>query len=44
MYTAQSKKISIIAILEILNKYSDKDHRLSASEEAAKAFEDEINK
>jgi hypothetical protein len=30
MYTGQSKKITIIAILDILNKYSDADHRLSA--------------
>ena len=29
MYTAQTKKISIIAILNILNKYSDQEHRLS---------------
>jgi predicted DNA-binding transcriptional regulator YafY len=30
MYTPQPKKITIIAILDILNKYSDGDNRLSA--------------
>ncbi|MDR0854013.1 MAG: WYL domain-containing protein [Clostridiales Family XIII bacterium] len=29
MYTAQPKKLNILCILEVLNKYSDADHRLS---------------
>jgi len=32
MYTGQQKKVSIIAILEILYKRSDADHRLSAKQ------------
>jgi predicted DNA-binding transcriptional regulator YafY len=32
MYTAQPKKITIIAILDILHKYTDAEHRLSAKE------------
>ena len=32
MYAAQSKKLLILDILEILRKYSDEDHRLSQKE------------
>ena len=32
MYTAQTKKITILAILDILNKQSDAEHRLSAKQ------------
>ena len=32
MYAYQSKKITIIAILEVLNKHSDVEHKLSAQE------------
>jgi predicted DNA-binding transcriptional regulator YafY len=32
VYTAQSKKITILAILEVLNKYSDAEHTLSGKD------------
>lgn len=32
MYTEQSKKLTVVSVLEVLKKYSDADHRLSQKE------------